>query len=78
MFGDEPSIADLSLAGEILNLEGIKYPLQEKFPSIHKWLYTDMMSIEGYKKVHQKGIESVKELAQMLKKVSQSKAKPKL
>jgi len=48
MFGDQPSIADLSLAGELANLEGFNFPLKEKFPSIDKWMNQEMMSIPGY------------------------------
>ena len=32
MFGDEPSIADLSLGGEITGLVSFGYPLQENYP----------------------------------------------
>ena len=56
MFGDKPSIADLSLAGEVSQLEAINYPLKQKFPSIHTWLYENMMGIEGYKTAHVKGV----------------------
>lgn len=59
MFGDFPTIADLSLACELANMEGIKYPLKEKFPSIHKFLYVNMMSIPGFKKIHDKGVPNV-------------------
>ena len=59
MFGDFPTIADLSLACELANTEGIKYPMKEKFPSIHKWLYVNMMSIPGFKKIHDKGVPTV-------------------
>ena len=66
MFGDSPSIADLCLAVELAQLEGIMFHKSAEehptfmfgnkrltdWPSIHKWLYTDMMSIEGYRKVH--------------------------
>ena len=66
MFGDKPSIADLSLAGEIGNMEAMNFPLKEKFPSIHKWLYEDMMSIPGFKKVHDKGVRKVVKSIKML------------
>ena len=59
MFGDFPTIADLSLACEMANMEGIKYPLKEKFPSLHEWLYVNMMSIPGFKKIHEKGVPTV-------------------
>ena len=59
MFGDFPSIADLSLACELANMEGIKYPLKEKFPRIHNWLYNNMMSIPGFKMIHDKGVPTV-------------------
>ena len=59
MFSDQPSIADLSLAGEITNLEGIAYPLKDKFPSIYEWMYVHMMSIPKFKELHEKGAELV-------------------
>ena len=39
MFGNEPSIADLSLACELGQLESFGYPLIERYPSIGTWLY---------------------------------------
>ena len=56
MFGDEPSIADISLACELGHLESINFHndiLKPKYPSIYKWLYTDMMALPEYKKIHE-------------------------
>ena len=58
MFGPNPSIADLSLAMELLQLEGINFHnevLKVKYPGIYKWLYTDMMEIDGFKEISKKG-----------------------
>ena len=58
MFGNEPTIADLSLAMELLQLEGIdfhKKVLKVKYPSIYKWLYSDMMEIYGFKQIFEVG-----------------------
>ena len=62
MFGDKPSIADLALASELGNLAAIDHlwPLKEKHPSIWKWLHEDMMSLEGFAKVHNIGTPRVK------------------
>jgi glutathione S-transferase len=57
MFGDKPSIADLSLAGEVTNMVLTDYPLKENNPTIYKWLYEDMMSIAGYKEIHDRGFK---------------------
>jgi glutathione S-transferase len=77
MFGNKPSIADLALACEVANLKSINFPLAEKFPSIHKWLYVDMMSLEGFKEVHHKGMAKLDEMddmrKQMLKKENEAK-----
>ena len=48
MFGDKPSIADISLACELGHLESVNFHqdiLEKQYPSIFKWLYTDMMGI---------------------------------
>ena len=66
MFGNEPSIADLSLACELAGLELIQFPLDKKYPSIYKWLYGDMMKIEGFKKIYDIGRKQVFTLKQML------------
>lgn len=58
MFGDAPSIADLSLGCEITNLEAIDYPLKEKFPSIYRWRYVEMASISLYKEIEDRGSKS--------------------
>jgi glutathione S-transferase len=60
MFGDEPSIADISLSVELANLVEIEnFPLLEKHPSIHKWLYEDMMSVPGYKPLHDRTMKHI-------------------
>ena len=56
MFGDKPSIADLSLACELGQLESFGFPLREKYPSIGKWLYEYMMESQNFKKIHEDGI----------------------
>ena len=56
MFGDKPSIADLTLAGEIGQLETINFPLKTEYPSIYKWFYVNMLSLPGFKVIHYKGI----------------------
>ena len=68
MFGDDPSIADLSLACELGNLSAIDhlYPLKEKHPSIWKWLNEDMMNIEGFAKVQNIGVPRVKVIIKTL------------
>ena len=66
MFGSEPSIADLSLACELAGLELINFPLDKKYPSIHKWLYTDMMKLTGFKQVYEHGRKQVSQLKKML------------
>ena len=66
MFGDEPSIADLSLAGELGNLEAFNFPLKEKFPSIDKWLNVEMKSIPGYLKIHNKGAGKLKKVIPLM------------
>jgi hypothetical protein len=58
MFSDKSSIADLSLACELTQLETINYPLH-KFPEINHWFYESMMSIEPFKKVHLEGSKKV-------------------
>ena len=55
MFSDHPSIADLTLACELTQMEGINFPLKEKFPAIHQWMYEHMMSIPQFKKIHEMG-----------------------
>ena len=48
MFGDQPTIADLSLAMELIQLEGIDFHnkiLKPKYPGVYKWLYTNMMEV---------------------------------
>lgn len=67
MFGDLPSIADLSLAGEIANCEAMKLPIEKLHPSVYKWLYTHMMSIPGYAKIHNIGIPKMKKTIRALK-----------
>ena len=47
MFGDEPSIADLSLACELTQLEGIQFPMAEMYPKIHAW-YQNMLTLKGF------------------------------
>ena len=59
MFGDQPSIADLSLAQEITQLEGIKYPLKEKYPSIYEWMYVHMMELPGFVEVYKEGSKKI-------------------
>ena len=66
MFGDKPSIADLSLAGELGNFSAMDFPMKDKFPSIYKWLHEDMMSIPGFKEVHDKGVINLKKALPML------------
>ena len=81
MFGDQPSIADLSLACEIANLTAMKFPLKEEYPTVHKWYYESMMTIPGFKEVTDKGIiplsKNIPMLEEMLKDVDRD-AKPKL
>ena len=58
MFGDQPTIADLSLAFELQQFEGIDFQnthLKTEFPSIYQWMYVDMMEIDGFKKIWTKG-----------------------
>ena len=70
MFGDKPSIADLSLACELSQLEAIGFmtELEKQFPSIHHWLYVNMMGIPGYKAIHDKGMLSLKRYVSLLEK----------
>ena len=68
MFGDKPSIADLSLAQELTSLEGIKYPLKEKFPSIYEWMYVNMMQIPGFEQVHTQGAKKLTYIIKTLEK----------
>jgi glutathione S-transferase len=51
MFGDEPSICDLSLACELTQLHAVgkESMLKENYPSIHHWFYVNMMSIPAFK-----------------------------
>ena len=65
MFGDLPSIADLSLACEVANLEAIKFPLAEKFPTISEWM-NNMLAIPGFKEIHDKGVSKVCKMIGML------------
>ena len=58
MFSDFPSIADLSLACELTQLESINFPLH-KFPQINSWFYESMMSIEPFKSTHLEGSKKV-------------------
>ena len=58
MFGNEPTIADLMLAFELQQLEGVNFHnehLKTKYPSIYHWMYVEMMSIDGFKEVWVKG-----------------------
>ena len=61
MFGDQPSIADLLLAGELTQLEGVGMEsfLKENSPSIHKWLHEEMCSMPIFKEIHEQGVAKV-------------------
>ena len=52
MFGDKPSIADLSLACEMTNLLASGYDLHANYPQIADWYSNHMMSIPSFKKLH--------------------------
>lgn len=76
MFGDKPSICDLSLACELTNLEAINFDLA-KFPEVNKWLYTHMMSIPEFKHYHEQGSQKLTRILQIIahkkKKAAQQK-----
>ena len=65
MFSDKPSIADLSLACELTQLESINYPLH-KYPEINSWFYEHMMSVKEFKAVHLEGSKKVTKVIKML------------
>jgi len=53
MFSENPSIADLSLACEIGQLESIDFEglnFKETYPQIYFWFYEVMMKIPEFKK----------------------------
>ena len=75
MFSDLPSIADLHLACEITQLEGIKYPIKEKFPEIYQWMQESMMSIPEFKKIHTMGSDKVSRTISYYEKKKLSEAK---
>ena len=60
MFGNEPSIADLILGCEMTQLYSMDYPVQEKFPVVHRWFVDHMLQIQGFKKVHEEGTKKLK------------------
>eukprot|EP00355_Strombidium_rassoulzadegani_P000139 CAMPEP_0168609458 /NCGR_PEP_ID=MMETSP0449_2-20121227/1219_1 /TAXON_ID=1082188 /ORGANISM="Strombidium rassoulzadegani, Strain ras09" /LENGTH=126 /DNA_ID=CAMNT_0008649607 /DNA_START=203 /DNA_END=580 /DNA_ORIENTATION=- len=55
LFGEEPTIADLSLACELIQLQAIDFPLKEKYARIHKYVYDDMMKIEAFRHFNEEG-----------------------
>ena len=59
MFGDEPSIADLCLFGEITYLIGMEYPFDVEYENILKWYTEGMLSIPEFKEIHQKGFDRI-------------------
>ena len=68
MFGDKPSIADLSLAYELTQLDGIGFApvLEEKFPTIHEWMYVQMLSIPEFRKINAVGADKVRYVVKAL------------
>ena len=78
MFGDTPSIADITLACELASLEGINFmpEMKEKYPTIHEWLYTHMMSYPEYKEIHDQGTKVMcRSIPILEKKLAKLKAK---
>ena len=69
MFGDRPSIADLSLACELTQMDGVGFPFKEKYPSIDEWLHGHMMSIDGWRQVYLKGYKIISMLADTVKSI---------
>ena len=59
IFGDQPSIADLSLFSEITMLMGEYFPFYEKYRNIHNWYYDSMLSIQELRDVHDEGIARI-------------------
>ena len=76
MFGDKPSICDLSLACELTNLEAANFDFT-KYPEVNKWLYTHMMSIPEFKHYHELGSKKFTRIVQIIehkkKKAAQKK-----
>ena len=58
MFGDQPSIADLSLACELTTLDAFDYDMKGKFPRIHRWLTVDMPKIPGFSEIDEEGVNA--------------------
>ena len=52
MFGDKPSIADLSLACELTQIASAGFPLREKYPAIGDWFFNSMMTVKCFKELH--------------------------
>ena len=66
LFGSQPSIADLSLACELTELEPMKFNY-DKYPKIKKWLYQDMMDVQGFKNVHDIGTKKLNSIVGAIK-----------
>merc|ERR1712086_261121 len=60
MFGDKPSIVDLSLACELTQIISAGYDLSKDHPYIHAWYFGPMMEIKTFKELHDKSMISFK------------------
>lgn len=60
MFGDKPSIADISLACELTQCVAFDYPFEAKFPEVTKWLFEYMMEVASFKKLHDEAVAKLK------------------
>ena len=75
MFGDKPSIADLSLGGEVTSLVAFNYPLEKEYPQIHEWFHGPMMKIESFKKLHTDAVSKLQYIVSMSEKFKNQQAK---
>ena len=77
LIGNQPTIADLSLAMELGQLEGIGYmeTLKEKWPSIDKWLHESMRSVDGFSEVYDEGTKAIVKLISLIAKKRNLEAK---
>ena len=72
MFGDKPSIADLSLAGEVTALVAFEYPFAADFPQVQEW-FNEMLKIPSFKRVHEEGKEKLSLFKENMTELKQAK-----
>lgn len=71
MFGDKPSIADLSLACEITNLMASGYDLGKHYPGIHTWIMDAMMTIPSFKSLHDESLPRTRAFYKLMREKQQ-------